>query len=206
MKVHTDFHQGSAEWCAARLGKVTASGAESLLTPKFEIRKGEMPKTYLYAKLAEAFRGTPLPGFSGSWETEQGKTLEDDARKLFCLLHDGPRVYNVGFCEHDDGRSGCSPDALIGDHSGLELKAPKSETHVKYLLEGCLPPDYAVQVHFSMYVTGRDEWVFMSYARKFPPFILTVQRDESKCAVIAEALSLFYGRFDDALQKLKAAA
>lgn len=203
MKIHEHL-QGTAEWLQARVGKVTASEAGNLLTPGFEIRKGEMPKTYMYGKIAETFRGAPLPGFTAH-ATEDGQMLEDEARQLFSFLHEGPRIHNVGFCEHDDGRCGASPDALIGDESGLELKCPQFTNHVRYLIEGELPKDYAVQVHFSMYVTGRPEWVFMSYARKFPPFILTVKRDESICATIAEALTGFYAKFDLAISKLKAA-
>lgn len=205
MKIHADIHQGSAEWLALRVGRVTASEAGNLLTPTFEIRKGEMPMTYLYSKLSEAYRGAPLPGFS-SWESEQGQILEDEARKVFAFLHDGDRIYNVAFCEHEDGRSGCSPDALIGDHSGLELKAPQAVNHVRYLLEGRIPSAYAVQIHFSMFVTNRPEWTFFSYSRKFPPFILCVHRDEKICATIAEALDGFYSRYDSAMEKLKAAA
>lgn len=201
MKIH-DCLQGSAEWLACRVGKVTASEAGNLLTPKFEIRTGETPKTYMFAKLAEAFRGSPLPGYS-SHAMENGQILEDEARRAFCFQHDGPRIHNVGFCEHDDGRAGCSPDALIGDESGLELKAPMPHTHVRYLVEGKLPDAYAVQVHFSMYVTGRPEWAFMSFARKFPEFILTVKRDEQICAVIAEALEGFYHKFDEAMERLR---
>lgn len=202
MKIHDSFLQGSPEWLACRVGKVTASEAGNLLTPKLKIRDGEMPTTYMYAKLAEAYRGSPLPGFS-THSTENGEILEDEARKLFCLLHDGDEVRNVGFCEHDDARSGCSPDALIGSHSGLELKCPLQSTHVRYLVEGRIPDAYAAQIHFSLYVTGRSEWVFMSYARKFPPFVLTVQRDEKICAVIAEALEGFYQKFDAAMERLR---
>jgi len=207
VKIH-NVPQGEAEWNLLRLGKVTASGLGNLVTPKFAIRTGEMPKTYLYQKVAESFKNRPLEDEEfGSFDTEQGQILEDEARRLYCFSFKPPgeRLIDAGFIEHDDGRCGCSPDALIGETSGLEIKCPKFKTHVKYLLGGELPDDYAPQVHGSMYVTGRPTWTFMSYARGFPPFVLTVKRDEAICAKIHEALQSFYRLYDDAMQKLRAA-
>lgn len=204
MKIYTDIEQGTLEWLTIRAGKVTASELKNILTPKFAIKDGEMPQTYLYKKVAEGFRGKPLEDedFS-SFHTENGQMLEDEARKFFCWNFDTAKLTDAGFVEHDDGRFGCSPDALVGEDSGLEVKCPMSKTHVKYLLQGKLPDDYAAQVHGSIYATGRKSWVFMSYARKFPPFVLTVQRDEAICAKIQAALTKFYAAYDEAMEKLK---
>lgn len=205
MKIYTDIEQGTAEWLAIRAGKVTASELKNILTPKFAIKEGEMPLTYLYKKVAEGFRGKPLEDedFS-SFHTENGQMLEDEARKFFCWNFDTDKLTDAGFVEHDDGRFGCSPDALIGDDSGLEIKCPMSKTHVKYLLQGKVPDDYMTQVHGSIYATGRKSWRFMSYARKFQPFVLTVHRDEAICAKIQTALAGFYKQYDAAMAKLKA--
>jgi hypothetical protein len=199
MKIYS-CEQGEHEWLQARVGKVTASEADQLLTPEFEIRKGEMPKTYLARKLAEHVLGRPLEGFS-SFVTEQGELLEMEARSWFAF-ETTHKVRQVGFIEHDDGRCGCSPDALLDDDGGLELKAPQPTNHVKYLLDGTLPKDYAVQVFFSLYVTGRPWWKFVSYRRKFQPVVIKVDRDEKIMAKIAECLTGFYAKFDAALQKL----
>lgn len=204
MRIYTEIEQGTAEWLAIRAGKVTASELKNLLTPQFSIRKGEMPLTYLYKKVAEGFRGKPLEDEDFStFNTENGQMLEDEARKFYCFNFDHAKLVDAGFVEHDDGRFGCSPDALVGDDSGLEIKCPMSKTHVKYLLNGTLPDDYAPQVHGSIYATGRKSWQFMSYARHFPPFVLTVERDEAICAKIKQALDGFYAGFDAAMDLLK---
>lgn len=205
MKIHQCI-QGEAEWMQVRLGKVTASELDNLVTPQFAIRKGETPHTYLCRKLAEGIKNRPLEDeMFATFDTEQGQILEDEARKLYCFSYKpkGERLIDAGFVEHDDGRFGCSPDALIGEASGLEIKCPKFKTHVKYLLAGELPDEYAAQVHGSIYATGRSSWVFMSYARGFAPLVVTVQRDEAICAKIADALAQFYARYDEAMQKLK---
>jgi hypothetical protein len=205
MKIH-DCAQGEADWLKLRVGRVTASEMHNLVTPKWKIKTGDGPATYLNRKLAEAYRGCPLPGFS-SWSTEQGEELEDEARRWFAFeFGDEHPIQRVGFIEHDNGRCGCSPDALLGEDGGLELKCPEAHTHVGYLLDGGLPDEYAAQVHMSLYVSGRPWWKFVSYRRKFPVFVLTVARNEEICATIEEALSNFYERFDAAMAKLKEAA
>jgi predicted phage-related endonuclease len=195
MKIHNCI-QGESEWLTARVGKVTASEACDLLTPKFAEKDGETPKTYLATKIAERILGRQVGEFS-SFVTEEGEMLEMEARKWFEFQFDH-KVKRVGFIEHDNGRCGCSPDALLDDDGGLEIKCPQPTNHVKYLLSGELPKDYAVQVHFSMYVTGRPWWKFVSYRRKMRPFVLTIQRDEEIIKKIDACLTKFYADFDKA--------
>lgn len=191
MIIH-DCIQLSNEWAKLHMGIPTASALDNLLTPEFKARTGDMPKTYLHRKLAEVWRGQPSfdSGFS-SFSTEQGLLLEQQARAWLAFETD-IKVRQVGFITTDDGRCGCSPDGLLSEDSGLELKSPDAHTHVKYLLQGTLPKEYAAQVHGSMYVTGFQRWTFMSYRRKFPPFILVVQRDEEIISKIEQAVTLFH--------------
>lgn len=204
MKIHPVL-QGDAAWLRLRLGRVTASDMDRLVTPEFKLRTGEMPHTYLCEKLAEAWIGNPIAQFS-TWETEQGQILEDEARRWYAFEFDDHKVQNVGFIEGDDSRCGCSPDALLGDDGGLELKCCQYTAHLKHFLAGTLPKDYAAQVHMSLYVTGRPWWRFVSYRRGFPPFVRTVERDEKIMATIAEALTSFYEKFDAAFDRLNEAA
>lgn len=205
-----DCVQGESDWLKVRLGKVTASEAHNILTPKLAIKKGDGVETYAYKKAEEACRGgVPLPGFS-SWATEQGEVLEMEARTWCAVQFEiegdpSTKIHNVGFIEHDDGRCGCSPDALIGDDGGLEIKCPQmgSGNHARYVCEKILPDDYAPQVHMALYVTGRPWWRFVSYSRRMPKFVLTVERNEKICATIAEALAGFYEKFDAAMKELR---
>lgn len=203
MKIH-DVDQNTEEWLRLRMGRVTASELDNIISPTWEIRKGKMPQTYLHSKAAEAYIGKPDLGFQ-SWETEQGQLLEMESRKWYCFQFSKERLRQVGFVEGDDGRSGCSPDGLIGDDGGLELKNPQQKAHVGYLLGGTLPAEYAAQVHGSMLITGRKWWRFVSYHRRLPKFILHVKRDEKICATIRDALAAFYKRFDEAMAKLREA-
>lgn len=201
-KIH-DCLQGSTEWLRLRLGRVTASELGRIVDTKFEQRTGEGPKTFLYEKVAEAFRGEPLPGF-GSWETDQGKELEDEARRWVGLEFSGEHtIKNVGFIETDDATFGCSPDALMDDDGGLELKCPQPANHCRYFLEDRVPPDYVQQVHGCLFATGRQWWKFVSYRRRFPAFVITIQRDEAICARIKTAVETFHDKLTKALAKLR---
>jgi hypothetical protein len=159
-----------------------------------------MPKTYLARKVAEAWGG-PLPGFN-SIDMEFGKVLEQEAVPFFEFTTGTP-VNRVGFVTTDDGRVGCSPDGLIGDDGGIEVKCPDAHTHVKYLFSGELPKDYAAQGHGSMFVTGRAWWHFLSYRRNFPPLSIVVKRDESIQAKIRDAVEPFLERFADSMAMIE---
>lgn len=198
------MQQGSVDWMIARSGIPTASEFDALVTPEFEIRKGEMPKTYLAKKLAEAWQGGPLLGFN-MFDMDQGKILEEEAIPWFELEFDA-KIDRVGLITTDDGRIGCSPDGLIEGglmpSRGIEIKCPRPETHVGYLLKRVLPKDYAAQVHGAMFVTGFDSWTFLSYRRHFPPLIVTVHRDIKIQGMLELALHDFLEAFDHGMKKL----
>jgi hypothetical protein len=203
MKIHRDIEQGSLAWEILRSGRATASGLKNILTPSFKIRTGEMPYTYTMQVLAEQWQGGALPQESfGTFEMEQGVMIEQKARDLF-MFETGKEIEKVAFIEADDARFGASPDGLvIGAKEGLELKAPKLITHLKYLDRGEVPEEYLCQVHGSIYASGFDRWHFMSYRHGFPPLILTVERDEKIMAIIKSALESFFEQLDKAMDKL----
>ena len=196
--------QHSVEWMQARAGIPTASEFGNLVSDTFEIRKGEMPKTYLAKKLAEAWLGGSLAEFS-SWDMDQGTILEEEAIPWFEFEH-GVKVDRVGLITTDDGRIGASPDGLLGDglvnNAGLEIKCPRIETHIKYLLKGGLPAEYGPQVHGGMLVTDMPMWTFVSYSRRLPKLVLSVTRDEKIQAVLQEALGVFQAGFEKGWEKL----
>lgn len=201
MIVH-DVKQGSPEWFALRLGIPTASEFDALISPEWKARTGQGPQTYLYGKLCEKSMGCPLET-GGSFSMEQGTILQDEALPWYEFAND-ITIQRVGFCTTDDGRIGCSPDGLIGEDGGIEVKCPRPDTHLKYLLQGGVPKEYLAQVHGSMLVTGRPWWTFLSYSRQFPPLVVHVQRDEGIIAPMRAALDAFLVGFDFALAKVNA--
>lgn len=201
MIIHPE-QQGSLEWLVRRAGVITASEFDNIVTPKFEARKGQMVKSYMALKLAERFTGGPMPG-AMTIDMEIGKILEEYAVPWW-NLEKGPTIERVGLCTTDDLRIGCSPDGLLGDDSGIEIKAPLIKSHIGYLLAGVVPEDYLPQVHGAMLVTGRPRWVFMSFCRTFvnAPLIITVERDEEIQSKLRDALGDFLVKYEFEWQRL----
>jgi YqaJ-like viral recombinase domain len=193
--------QGSTEWFLARCGVLTASEVDALITPAGKIKAGAAVETYLYEKLAEKVMGFPEVT-AASWAMDQGKILETMA--LPWLEFDrGVKVRRVGFCVSDDGRIGCSPDGLIGEDCGVEIKSPQPAQHVRYLLEGVVPEKYVPQIQMSMHVTGRPHWWFVSYSKDMPCLLVDVPRDPVFQASLKKALDGFLDEFDQKLAHLR---
>lgn len=199
MKIHTGFEQNSLEWLNARAGVVTASEFDCFMTTDFALRKGEMVRSYVARKVAERWSG-PLPGFN-SIDMDFGKFREEEAIPAF-EFETGAKVERVAFITDDSGKIGCSPDGLIGETRGLEVKCPTAEVHCKYLLNGELPKDYIQQVHAGMHVTGRTEWEFISYRRHFPMLMLNIPRNEEIQEKIGACLALLLPMIDAAYNHL----
>src|SRR5690606_4485204 len=108
----------------------------------------------------------PAPeGYSNGF-MERGHELEDAARKLFAFDADVDPM-RVGFIRN--GRAGCSPDSLVGDDAGLEIKTAIPAVQIERLRGGRLPRDHVAQVQGSMWISERPSWWFMSCCPKLPP-------------------------------------
>lgn len=201
MKI-VECKQGTTEWQMARLGLPTASEFDRLVTPLWKIKDGDGPQTHVLEKVAERVMGY-APESVNTFSMGQGSLLEHEAIPLLEGVYD-LKVDKVGFCTTDDGRIGCSPDGLIGDEGGIEVKAPEAHTHLKYLLGGVVPKDYVAQVQGCLYVTGRKWWKFMSYNRHFPPLVVHVEPDPAAQSAIKVALERFLREYDAAYEKLQA--
>lgn len=194
MKTH-NVEQGSDEWLQLRLGIVTASELDALVSPTGKIRTGEGVQTYLCKKLAERWTGAPLPSFK-SHEMEQGQLLEPEVLATIELTLELD-LERIGFITTDDGRFGCSPDAM-----GFEIKSPQPTNHVKWLLANECPSEYLLQVQGCMFATDFDSWDFISYRRGMPMLRVTVKRDNELMDTIADALAKFQKLIDEGWRKL----
>lgn len=153
MIIH-DVDQNSIEWAKLHIGIPTASSLDQLLTPEFELRKGEMPRTLVYRKVAEAWRGKPAIDLGGSsFAMEQGLILESEAIP-FWELTTGRKVTRVGFITTDDGRFGCSPDGLLLDDFSRATSTKQSvgdkRTMAATVAEGTAPKPVQVNAGASV--------------------------------------------------------
>ncbi|HUW30459.1 MAG TPA: YqaJ viral recombinase family protein [Planctomycetota bacterium] len=175
--------QGSAGWHADRLGKITASRFDAVLTNAK--KKGDLSKTaqdYMLDLVAEILTGTPQ-GFKGNKATEWGNDQEPFAVKAY-EARTGNVCTEVGFVKHPtESRVGGSPDRLVGEDGGLEIKCPyNTRVHLQYVLGGCLPDEHEAQVQGHIWINDKKWWDFGSYDPRLADpklglFIVHVERD-----------------------------
>lgn len=196
------MEQGTGEWNTVRLGKVTASEMDSLVSPEGKVRTGEGVQTYLYRKLTEKILGFAQDS-GESFAMQQGSIIQHEAIPWLEFTHD-LKVDQVGFVADDGLRFGASPDGLIGTDGGVEVKCCQPAKSLQYLLDGVVPKEHQLQVQFSLYVTQRKWWYFLSYSRQWPPLLLRVEPEPVIQAAIHTALGQFFERFDAAFAKATA--
>jgi hypothetical protein len=199
------FPQKSPEWWDMRKDRPTASNFDRVMTPKQGKTGGPGSESYLSELSAAVLRFDPGM-MTESFETpamRQGADWEPEARRWYQYMHLGgsPPVRQVGLCVTDCWRFACSPDGLVGDDGGLELKCPQPATHASYLRKGGLPVEYKCQVHGCLVVTGRDWWDFVSYCPPFDPLVVRVVPDEFT-GKLAAALDEFHDRLLAAVAKV----
>jgi hypothetical protein len=199
-----DVIQGSPEWLAARCGVLTGTCAAGMLA---KIKSGEAAgRRNLRAQLVvERLTGQPQEDNYVSADMLRGSLLEPDGVAAYEALT-GNAVARVGFLRRTDMPVGFSPDGIIGDFDGLlELKCPRSCTHLAYLEAGVLPPEYAPQVTHGLYVSGAAFCDFCSFDPRFPEhlqlFRVRVEISEFDLMVYERTVRAFLDEVD---QKYKA--
>ena len=160
MQLH-NIPQGSEEWYALRLGKITGSDYSKLLSKKEKNK-------YLYNKANEIV--TRLRCESDSYTNfhmERGKALESLARDAYKIIkyYD---IIEVGLVQKGEYLA-CSPDGLIGDDGIIEIKVLDSNNHFKQMLEidsngiKDICKSHYMQMQFNMFVSERQWCDYVLY-------------------------------------------
>lgn len=200
-----DASQGSSEWFAARAGRVTASRISDVLAKGRSGAPSATRAGYMGELIAETLTGQPANPFQGNADTERGIELEPEARALYEMRKDA-LVKSCGFVIHPRiDRSGASPDGLASDGL-LEIKCPRTHTHIEYLLNGDPPAKYVPQMAWQCACTERA-WVdFASYCPAMPDDLrLFVVRYEPSLTYLREiegAVVEFLAEMDERLAKI----
>jgi len=133
----------------------------------------------------------------------RGQELEPIAKNNFSFL-ESVKVEEVGFCIREDIKVGCSPDGIIDECEGLEIKCPLAHNHLEYLRQGELPAKYIAQVQGSMYVSDFEVWHFYSYHPDFAENLsVEVYRDEIFIAQLKDHLTRVTDLIGEYVEKFK---
>jgi len=177
--------QGSPEWFAQRLGKVTASRVADVIA-KTKTGYSTSREGYMVELALERITGQRAEAYTNSamqWGTE----TEPLARAAYEALT-GELVEETAMVQHPRiEMAGASPDGLVGADGLLEIKCPNSATHVQTLRSKKPAGKYVTQMMWQMACTGRAWCDFVSYDPRMPEglqlFTTRVPRDDK---VIAE--------------------
>ena len=183
--------QGSHEWRIDRLGKATASNFKNIIKPSTLTAS---TSKYVYQVAAERVLADKLAAdetcdywmaqdmIGGHYAVKRGNDMEPVARREYELLTDTD-VKQVGFCMADENSEcGFSPDGLVGEEGGIEIKCCDLDTHFKPTYENKIPLKYKCQVYGSLLLSERAWWDFISYHEDHQLFIKRVYpTDDDYC-------------------------
>lgn len=198
-----DVEQGSDEWLEARLGLPTASEMHCLLSngrllPPF----GEGALTLLDRLAAERFTGLSASGFTGNSHTERGHAVEPIAVQAYV---DSGHASAMDVIEAGIMLAkgvGASPDRLIGEDGGLEIKSKAAKGMVTLLRNGKIDKAHITQMQINMWVSGRKWWDYFVYCDGLPPFYQRFEPDLELHAKLDERVPLFLALLDELEQAL----
>jgi putative phage-type endonuclease len=161
-KIH-EMLQRTPEWYALRKGKLTASHADVIAAA------GRGLDTYILKLVADSFSSADPDSYTNE-HLQRGIELEDQARELYSLTT-GHEVKQVGFIELNE-LIGCSPDGLVGEDGGIEIKCHDNKEHFRLLIGEPIDSAYLWQIQMSLFITGRKWWNYVAYNPTFEKNLL----------------------------------
>jgi putative phage-type endonuclease len=205
--MQTEAPQGSPEWFAARLGRVTASRVSDVIA-KTKTGWGASRANYAAQLVAERLTGEPGDKYTNA-AMQWGTDTEPHARAAYEFMH-GADVQLVGFIPHPKiEMAGASPDGLVEADGLVEIKCPNTATHIETLLGGSVPGKYQAQMQFQLACTGRQWCDFVSFDPRLPEsmrlFVRRLNRDEEYITGLEVMIVEFLGEVDSTIRKLKQA-
>jgi putative phage-type endonuclease len=198
------MEQGTAEWLAARCGKVTASRAADVIA-KTKSGWGASRANYMGELIAERLTGTPAEKFTNA-AMAWGSDTEAAARSAYQFEKMTP-VVEVGFVPHPSiAMAGASPDGLVGDDGLIECKCPNTATHIETLLGQSVPSKYIWQIQMQLACTQRQWADFVSFDPRLPEsmslFVQRVPRDDEAIKYLETEIAAFLSELEEKLAAL----
>ena len=170
MTIH-ECEQRSEQWYALRAGRVTGSCAADMLATLKGKGEAAARRDLRYRLVVERLTGIPQDDANGyvNAAMQRGIDLEGAAIEAYEAAT-GALVRRTGFISHDELAAGCSLDGDIDGCTGiLEVKCPKSATHLATVRSGEVPSFWMPQIVHNLWVTGAQWCDFVSFDDRFPP-------------------------------------
>jgi predicted phage-related endonuclease len=190
-----DCEQGSPEWHAARVAKLTGSRAPDMMATIKSGAWSASRRNLCVGMALERMTGKSYERSFSARVTEQGKEGEPLLLSTY-EAKSGNIVERTGFLSVDGMPIGCSLDGSVNNFEGIvEGKFPESATHRDYLKSGQIPEIYRYQCIHNMYVSGAQWCDFVSFDPSWPAHMqylcIRMERDEKVMSAYAEAVTRF---------------
>ena len=202
-KYYYDIGQNSDEWLQARLGIVTASEVNNLVTPKGKVCTGAKVKAYACHKASERITKRIEEHFM-SFDMQRGHIQEEIARDIYNDSFEA--VTKCGFITNEIAgvTFGASPDGLIGDDGGLEIKSRVAKFQIETVIADEVPDIYINQIQATLLLTDRPWWDFTQYSNGLPLYVKRVLPDPVRQATILSAIVEFEKMVLEIVEKFEA--
>lgn len=156
-------------------------------------------RTYMLKLAGEIITGEPMESFSNQ-HTDRGHEFEPEARDLYAF-QTGAQLERIGFIKN--GKAGASPDSLIGEDGGAEIKTKLPHLLAEILLKDEFPPEHKAQVQGTLWITGRQWWDIAVYWPGMPLFVKRTQRDEPYIQKIATEVDRFNAELQQTVEYIR---
>jgi len=191
-----ECEQGSPEWYAARLGIPTASHFNDVNAGG----DGKMRRKYMLRLAGERITGEIAEAYSNA-HMERGKEHEPQARAQYAFDVDA-EVQLVGFIKL--GKTGCSPDGLIGDDGMVEFKSALPDILIDIHLRKRYPPEHRLQLQGNLWIANR-QWIdIVIYWPGMPSYRERVFRDQQTINDLDVQVHNFNRELDSIVKQIEA--
>ena len=181
--------QGTPAWLAERVGHITASRFKDVMDTLKSGKPGAKKLGYRKELVVERITGRAIEHFV-SKDMECGTALEPMARIAY-EAHTGAMVDQCGFLHHTSIQwVGGSPDGLVDDDGMIEIKCPRSTTHIETMLtDEC---EYTAQIQGLLWITGRKWCDYVSFDPEMPEglqlYVRRIVRDDEYIAALSDEI------------------
>ncbi len=197
-----DIPQNSPEWMALRQGSVGGSSISAVLAKGKGNAKSKMRQGLLYKLAGEIITGTRDESYTNKF-MERGHLWEPKARAHYEWENDCD-VEQVALIKSSMPRVHVSPDGLVGDDGGIEIKTMLPHVFIELLDTEKIDGYHIKQCQHFLMVSGR-KWIdYVPFCPEFPNpmWVKRLYRDEEMIRTIEAELVRFLKELDALLGKI----
>lgn len=154
--------QRSSEWDSERIGVLTGTRAAALMG-------GKAARKTLLAEMVREVAMASKKGIYQSQSMKKGVDDEAEAREYYEFINDVKITdYDTYIVSDFHHRIAVSPDGLITDCGGIEIKNLEPHNHIAVMLDGEVDKKYEHQIYWAIMICKTEWWDYFGYCKELP--------------------------------------